>query len=79
MGAASSYEVFEEKEYDVFWDLLLWYMGYVNECGEVFVVWLLVWGVLVMYGIVVTYVLADIVDKGVKRWNKAEGASDCVN
>jgi fission process protein 1 len=79
VGAAPPHEVSEEKEYDVFRDSLLRYMGYANECGEAFVAWLPVWGVPATYGIAATYVLADTVDKGVKRWNKAEGASDRAN
>ena len=73
VGAAPPHEVSEEKEYDVFRDSLLRYMGYANECGEAFVAWLPVWGVPATYGIAATYVLADTVDKGVKRWKKAEG------
>jgi fission process protein 1 len=62
-----------EKEYDIFRDSLLRYMGYANECGEAFVAWLPAWGVPATYGVAATYVLADTIDKGVKRWNKAEG------
>lgn len=63
----------DEKEYDIFRDSLLRYMGYANECGEAFVAWLPAWGVPATYGVAATYVLADTIDKGVKRWNKAEG------
>jgi fission process protein 1 len=66
----------DEKEYDIFRDSLLRYMGYANECGEAFVAWLPVWGVPATYGVAATYVLMDTVDKGVKRWNKAEGEED---
>ena len=34
VGAAPPHEVSEEKEYDVFRDSLLRYMGYANECGD---------------------------------------------
>merc|ERR1719329_1079662 len=34
VGAAPPHEVSEEKEYDVFRDSLLRYMGYANECGN---------------------------------------------
>ncbi len=68
-----------EKEYDIFRDSLLRYMGYANECGEAFVAWLPAWGVPATYGVAATYVLADTVDKGVKRWNKAEGEPDRLN
>jgi fission process protein 1 len=68
-----------EKEYDIFRDSLLRYMGYANECGEAFVAWLPAWGVPATYGVAATYVLADTIDKGVKRWNKAEGEADRLN
>jgi len=69
----------EEKEFDIYRDSALRYMGYANECGEAFVAWLPVWGVPATYGVAATYVLADTVDKGLKRWKKAEGADDRLN
>lgn len=66
----------DEKEYDIFRDSALRYMGYANECGEAFVAWIPVWGVPATYGVAATYVLMDTADKGLKRWKKAEGAED---
>ena len=43
-----------EKEYDIFRDSLLRYMGYANECGEAFVAWLPAWGVPATYGVAAT-------------------------
>ena len=67
------------KEFDIYRDSPLRYMGYANECGEAFVAWLPAWGVPATYGVAATYVLADTVDKGLKRWKQAEGDDDRLN
>ena len=64
------------KEFDIFRDSALRYMGYANEVGESFVAWVPAWGVPATYGVAATYVLMDTVDKGLKRWKKAEGEED---
>lgn len=64
------------KEFDIFRDSALRYMGYANECGEAFAAWIPIWGVPATYGIAATYVMMDTVDKGFKRWQKAKDADD---
>ena len=66
----------DEKEFDIFRDSALRYRGYANEVGEAFVAWVPAWGVPATYGVAATYVLMDTVDKGLKRWKKAEGEED---
>ena len=68
--------VTHEKEYDIYRDSLLRYMGYANEVGEAFTAYLPAWGVPASYGVAATYVLMDTLDKGAKRWKKHEGDDD---
>ena len=44
------------KEFDIFRDSALRYMGYANEVGESFVAWVPAWGVPATYGVAATYV-----------------------
>jgi len=64
------------KEYDVYRDSMLRYMGYANELGEAFVAWVPAWGVPASYGVAAAYVVMDTLDKGGKRWAKHRGDDD---
>jgi len=58
------------KEYDIYRDSLLRYLGYSNEVGEAFRPLVNRNLVNLSYGIAVTYVLADCFDKSSKVYNK---------
>jgi len=60
----------EKKEYDIYRDSPLRYVGYANECGESFAAWLPPIGVPATYGIAALYVLADTFDKAIKANNE---------
>jgi len=53
----------EEKEVDIYRDTLLRYAGYANEVGEAFAPLVPAIVVPASYGVAITYVLADTVDK----------------
>ena len=67
----------ETKEYDIYRDSPLRYMGYANECGEAFAAWLPPFGVPATYGVAAVYVLADTFDKAIKA-NKEKGIKEGV-
>ena len=67
----------EKKEYDIYRDSPLRYMGYANECGEAFAAWLPPFGVPATYGVAAVYVLADTFDKAIKA-NKEKGMKEGV-
>jgi len=67
----------ETKEYDIYRDSPLRYMGYANECGEAFAAWLPPFGVPATYGVAAVYVLADTFDKAIKA-NKEKGVKEGV-
>jgi len=67
----------ETKEYDIYRDSPLRYMGYANECGEAFAAWLPPFGVPATYGVAAVYVLADTFDKAIKA-NKEKGMKEGV-
>ena len=67
----------EKKEYDIYRDSPLRYMGYANECGEAFAAWLPPFGVPATYGVATVYVLADTFDKAIKA-NKEKGMKEGV-
>ncbi|GFO09843.1 mitochondrial fission process protein 1 [Plakobranchus ocellatus] len=58
------------KEYDVFKDSLIRYLGYANEVGEAFRVLVPVSVVHFSYLVATGYVVADSLDKGYKVWKK---------
>ncbi|KAH9503160.1 Mitochondrial fission process protein 1 [Bulinus truncatus] len=60
----------EYREYDVFKDSLLRYLGYANEVGESFRFMVPVKVVWFSYVVSSGYVLADALDKGYKVWKK---------
>ncbi|BDA50051.1 probable mitochondrial fission process protein 1 [Coccomyxa sp. Obi] len=64
------------KEFDPLRDGPLRYLGYSNECGEAFAAWLPFWGVPFSYGVAISYVLVDTVDKGLKAYKEARTELD---
>ncbi|XP_005106290.1 mitochondrial fission process protein 1 [Aplysia californica] len=64
------------REYDVFKDSLLRYLGYANEVGEAFRVLVPVSLVRLSYVVASTYVAADSVDKGYKMSQKVSDSAD---
>ncbi|XP_013090356.2 mitochondrial fission process protein 1-like [Biomphalaria glabrata] len=58
------------REYDVFKDSLLRYLGYANEVGESFRFMVPVKVVWFSYFVSSGYVIADALDKGYKVWKK---------
>jgi fission process protein 1 len=76
-SASKKNEKSETKEYDIYRDSPLRYMGYANECGEAFAAWLPPFGVPATYGVAAVYVLADTFDKAIKA-NKEKGVKEGV-
>jgi len=76
-SASKKNEKSETKEYDIYRDSPLRYMGYANECGEAFAAWLPPFGVPATYGVAAVYVLADTFDKAIKA-NKEKGMKEGV-
>ncbi|CAG5128387.1 unnamed protein product [Candidula unifasciata] len=58
------------KDYDIFKDSLLRYLGYANEVGESFRVLVPVSVVRLSYAVATAYVVADSIDKGYLKWKK---------
>ncbi|BFZ04701.1 hypothetical protein BsWGS_07740 [Bradybaena similaris] len=58
------------KEYDIYKDSLLRYLGYANEVGESFRVVVPVSVVRFSYVVASAYVVADSLDKGYRMWKK---------
>ena len=53
----------EAEEVDIYRDTALRYCGYANEVGEAFAPLVPSWCVPASYGVVITYVIADTIDK----------------
>ena len=59
----------EDGEVDIYRDTALRYAGYANEVGEAFAPLVPAWCVPASYGVAITYVFADTVDKTRKALN----------
>lgn len=64
-------EKIEAAQFDPLRDGPLRYLGYANECGEAFAAWIPPFGVPLSYGIAISYVLVDTIDKGAKAFQAA--------
>jgi len=74
-------EVVPDEEVDLYRDTALRYAGYANEVGEAFRPLVPAWVVPASYGVAITYVLADTVDKTLKAFGSskfAKAASICA-
>jgi len=56
-------DLYEDGEVDIYRDTALRYAGYANEVGEAFAPLVPGWVVPASYGVAITYVVADTVDK----------------
>jgi len=70
--------VADDDEIDLYRDTLLRYAGYANEVGEAFRPIVPAWIVPGSYGVAITYVFADTVDKTIKAFGSSKYISSAL-